>query len=82
MPSKLWDDFNYPFPNFNGVAVEVWEWMNISSHTFNECNYLSMLGFQLKHVSKSTYNINALYNAGVCRPASKKCKNKLYAKLE
>ena len=27
MPSKRWDEFTYPFPNFNGCTVEVWEWI-------------------------------------------------------
>ena len=22
----MWEEINYPFPNFNGAAVEVWEW--------------------------------------------------------
>ena len=25
---KVWDEITYPFPNFNGAAVEVWEWIN------------------------------------------------------
>ena len=25
MPSEVWDDITYLFPNFNGAAVEVWE---------------------------------------------------------
>ena len=28
MPSKKWDEITYPFPNFNGGTVEVWEWIN------------------------------------------------------
>ena len=24
---KVWDEITYPFPNFNGTAVEVWEWI-------------------------------------------------------
>ena len=24
----MWDEITYPFPNFNGYTVEVWEWMN------------------------------------------------------
>ena len=28
MPSKVWDEIAYPFPNFNGGAVEVWEWIS------------------------------------------------------
>ena len=23
---KLWDEITYPFPNFNGAAVNVWDW--------------------------------------------------------
>ena len=25
---KVWDEITYPFPNFNGGTVEVWEWIN------------------------------------------------------
>ena len=28
MPGKVWDGITYPFPNFNGATVEVWEWIN------------------------------------------------------
>ena len=24
---KVWDEITYPLPNFNGEAVEVWEWI-------------------------------------------------------
>ena len=24
----MWDEIIYPFPNFNGSTVEVWEWIN------------------------------------------------------
>ena len=27
MPGKVWDELTYPFPNFNGATVEVWEWI-------------------------------------------------------
>ena len=27
-PLKVWSKIIYPFPNFNGVAVEVWGWIN------------------------------------------------------
>ena len=27
MPSKVCDNITYPFPNFNGATVEVWEWI-------------------------------------------------------
>ena len=26
MPSKVWGEITYQFPNFNGAAVEIWEW--------------------------------------------------------
>ena len=26
IPSKIWDEINHPFPNFNGYTVEIWEW--------------------------------------------------------
>ena len=28
MPTKVWDEIAYPFQNFNGVTVEVWEWIS------------------------------------------------------
>ena len=32
-PSEMWDKITYPFPNFNGATVEVWEWIsNFISH--------------------------------------------------
>ena len=27
MPGEVWDEITYPFPNFNGAAVEVWKWI-------------------------------------------------------
>ena len=34
MLSKVWDEITYPFPNFNGATVEVWEWINdVISHS-------------------------------------------------
>ena len=33
MSSEVWDEITYPFPNFNGYTIEVWEWVsNIISH--------------------------------------------------
>ena len=53
MPSKVWSEITYPFPNFNGCTVEVWEWdKQFRPILDNGCNYSSMLGFQLIHVSK------------------------------
>ena len=28
MSSKVWDKITYPFLNFNGCIVEVWEWIS------------------------------------------------------
>ena len=28
----MWDEIVYPFPNFNGETVEVWEWKNNFIH--------------------------------------------------
>ena len=41
----------FPFPNFNGAAVEVWELIN-NFITHFTCEYLSMLGLKLFRVSK------------------------------
>ena len=53
MPSKVWDEITYPFSNFNGAIVEVCEWMNYFNPCFiMACNYLTILGLKLHHVSK------------------------------
>ena len=26
----MWDEITHPFPNFNGVTVEVWQWISNS----------------------------------------------------
>ena len=51
MPSKVWGEITYPFPNFNGCTVEVWEWINHFTF-YNGCNYASVLGLKLIYVSK------------------------------
>ena len=28
MFSKVWNEITYPFPDFNGYTVEVWEWIS------------------------------------------------------
>ena len=48
----MWYEITYPFPNSNGCAVEVWEWIsNFLSTIYDECNYLSRLGL-LNYVNK------------------------------
>ena len=50
----MWNEITYPFPNFNGAAVEVWECISnfIPYFTRHACDYLSMLGLKLNHVCK------------------------------
>ena len=24
----MWDEIDYPFPNFNGYTVEIWDWLS------------------------------------------------------
>ena len=45
----VWNEFTYPFPNFNGFTVEIWGFHPILPWA---CDYQSMLGLKLKHVSK------------------------------
>ena len=33
IPAKVWDGITYPFPNFSGCTIEVWEWISNSCHT-------------------------------------------------
>ena len=47
---KVWDEIAWPFPNFNGAAVEVWEWisdfipdfiMDVITYPTCNCKYAS-----------------------------------------
>ena len=50
---KVWHEITYPFPNFNGATIEVWEWIsNFIPQFYRACDYLSMLVLKLNHVSK------------------------------
>ena len=53
MLSKVWYEISYTFPNFNGCAAEVWEWISYFT-SYDGYNYLSMLGFKLHRVSKGS----------------------------
>ena len=49
---KVWDEITYPFRNFNGATVEVWEWMiNFTLHITGHVN--TFLRLKLIHISKS-----------------------------
>ena len=41
----------YPFPNFRGASIEVWEWISnfIDAKLYWACDYLSVLGLNLIH---------------------------------
>ena len=51
MSGKVWDEFTYPFQNFNGYTVDVWEWKRKNPTLHNGCDYLSVLG------QKPSYNL-------------------------
>ena len=52
-PSKVRDEINYPFLNFNSETVEVWEWIStFISHIIMDVITKSMLQLKLNHVSK------------------------------
>ena len=56
MSIKVSDEIAYPFPNFNGCTIEVWEWINnFIPHFYNECNYLSM-SFGTKSLTEQILN--------------------------
>ena len=52
MPNKVWNKISQPFPYFNDFTVEIWEWIRNFIPQCDGCNYLSMLGSKLIHVSK------------------------------
>ena len=52
MPGKVRDEIAYPFPHFNGSAVEVWEWISyFIPHFIMDAIIYPTLGLKLIHVS-------------------------------
>ena len=49
MQSNVWDEITYPFLNFNGYTIEVWEWISNLIPLYQVYNYLSMLWLELNH---------------------------------
>ena len=47
MLSKGCDEITYPFPNFNGKAVEIGEWINIFVPHFNGMLLLIHAGIEV-----------------------------------
>ena len=43
MPSKMWDEITYPFPNFWSLGMD----KQFHPTLYNGCNYLFMLGLKL-----------------------------------
>ena len=39
----MWNENTYPFTNFNGCTIEVWEWISTFPIVYLACDYLSML---------------------------------------
>ena len=57
---NVWDEITYPFLNFNSATVEVYEWIKSHPTLYCACDYLSMLGLKLNHVSKRGHcSVNA-----------------------
>ena len=66
MPNKLWDEITYPFLNFNGYTVEVWEWRSyfitlrwrqngrdsVSNHQPGHCLFSLLFGRRSKKTLK------------------------------
>ena len=48
MPSKVWDNIMYSFPNLNSCTVEVWEmtlyWMKLPSYARNKVKTIVVKG--------------------------------------
>ena len=50
---KMWDEIAYPFPNFNGSTVEVWEWIsNTISHSSGEKSDYNIFIYLMFYVIK------------------------------
>ena len=48
MASKIWDEITYPFLNFNGAIIEVWEWVgNFIPHFIMDVIVYPILGLKL-----------------------------------
>ena len=53
MPSKVWDEIAYPFLNFNGCTVEVYEWIsNFIPHFMMDVITYPFGDLKIIHVSK------------------------------
>ena len=55
---KVWDEFTYPFPNFNGAAIDVFEWIH---HFISRC-IMDVITHPCQDYSKSVLVIMARWN--------------------
>ena len=52
MPSKVWDEIIFPFPNSNCCTVEVWKWISNFTHALYWMRLLIHAGVKVIWVSK------------------------------
>ena len=68
--NKVWDEIIYPFSNFNGCTIYIWEWISNFTHGLWWCSYLSVLWLKLNHVSEmGTWLVllwNLIHEAKIC----------------
>ena len=52
MPNEVWDEITFPFRNFNGATIEIWEWISnfTPSHIMDITTYHT--GIKVDQVSK------------------------------
>ena len=76
---KLWEEITYPFPNFNGCTVEVWEWIwNFLPHfIMNVFTYLCW-DYSQSMVKPVSQDLNFTDFSGDCLiPTTELCINTL-----
>ena len=51
MPSKVWREITFPFPNFNSATIEVGEGISNFTQTLKWMQLLIRAGIEFRHVS-------------------------------
>ena len=60
MSGKAWGEITYPFPNFNGSTVEVWEWIsNFITHFIMDVITYPCLDSSLSMLVKGAHEVLA-----------------------
>ena len=67
MPSKMWDEMIYPFLNFSGAAVEVYEWIS------NFRGTIFKLIFIITVIKNSSIRQQAIASTSVTKKEKKIC---------